>query len=556
MKPSGRSIVFAGLAVAVVAVAVAMGVAMMRSGEGPAAPRPRLVVVIVIDQFRYDFLQRFDAYFSKGGFKRFQIEGANFSKAKYLHTSTETCPGHAVIATGTWGNLNGIVANRWYDAARDREIPCARSSRYRAADNLKQPTIGDILKRADGADGKVIAASGKRSAAIMLGGQDADAAYWPDLNGRFVTGTRDAGRMPDWVREFNDARRVDGYFGKTWQRFLPVEAYAMLGPDDEPAENPASGLGRSFPHPMTGGAAEKSKSFYSAFRQSPYENEILAEFAMAALQGEQLGQDDITDLLAISFSAIDRIGHRFGPDSHEILDGVVRLDRVLERLLDSLDEQVGLDQTLIVLTADHGMASLPEVVRSSAGVNGAGRISEAALSEAVNRGLGAMYGPPDSRTWVASHEFPNLYLNERAMREKGIELADAEYVAKWAVQEMPGVMTALTRTELAGLRRRPDLPEPVRAMLLAFRPDRSGHVVYQVLPYTVVAVVGTNHGSHWNYDRHVPLMWLGRGVKPGHYDAPVSPADIAPTLLHLSGIPDQQSFAGHVLYDMLQPDQP
>lgn len=546
---AGMWTITASAALAVAILSFAIGRAPMQSTARSSGPR--LVVVIVIDQFRYDYLQRFRKHFVDGGFNRFLREGANFTHARYRHATTDTCPGHAVISTGTWANLNGIVANQWFDAKRNKRIDCADSSGGGPAGNLLRPTIGDILKKVSEDQNKVIAVSGKRSAAILLAGQAADAAYWPDAMGRFAASTDDTSLLPEWVSRFNRSGRIEAYFDKPWERILPVEAYAMLGPDDQPAERSADGMGRSFPHAMTGGPKTIGPPFYSAFRNSPYEDEVVAELASTAIREEGLGQDEITDLLAISFSSTDRIGHRFGPDSHEMLDIVVRTDRLLERLFTFLDRQVGPNHTVMVLTADHGVAPLPEIERAHAGGSGAGRVSKFALIEAANDALNAAYGKPGTGEWVAFHDFPNLYLNERAMRAKGVRTSDAEHQVKRALEGVPGVQAAFTKTRLEELQGVPDLLEPVRAALLSFHPDRSGNVIYQVLPFNVVADAGTNHGSHWDYDTHVPLMWLGPGVKSGSYNSAVSPADIVPTLMALLGIGDTLGSGGCVLHEML-----
>ena len=515
---------------------------------------PRLVVVIVIDQFRYEYLQRFREHFVEGGFKRFLHEGATFTEAKYRHATTDTCPGHAVISTGTWGNLNGIVANAWFDTERGRAVNCVDSIwGGGSARNLLHPTTGDMLKKASDGGSRVITAAGKSAAAILLGGQAADAAYWTDAKGRFVTSVNYRLRLPGWAREFNSSGRVDAYFGKAWQRILPIEAYAALGRDDEPAERSANGLGRTFPHPMTGGASTIGPHFYRAFKTSPYQDEILVEFATAAIREEELGQDDVTDLIAVSFSANDAVGHSYGPDSHETLDIVVRTDRILMRLFEFLEREVGLNHTLIVLTADHGLAPLPEVAQARARLRRAGRVSENALIESASDALNVAYGQPESGTWVAFHDYPNLFLNEGALNAKGVRAADAERLVRRALQDVPGVQAAFTRTELEALRDTAVASELARAALLSFHSERSGHVVYRVLPFHVVNDTGTNHGSPWDYDTHVPLMWYGPGVKSGTYDMAVSPADIAPTLMALLGIAGPSGSAGRVLHEMLIP---
>lgn len=537
-----------------VSAAAAM-IAVLGLAFGPGAPDraaaadgPRLVLLVVIDQFRYDYLERFDRYFGDGGFRRFAREGATFSEARYEHATTDTCPGHAVIATGYWGNLNGITANSWYDTAQGRKVDCAATGDTGRALNLLRPTIGDSLKEAV-PDGKVIVASGKRSAAVVLGGQDADLVLFSDPTGRFEPLRQDR-PPPTWVQAFNDVRRTEARSDPVWTKLLPEGAYAELGPDDVAAEAPPAGMERTFPHLLTAGLSGLAGRFYAAMEKSPFADELLVELAMAAVREERLGRGSAIDLLAISLSANDRVGHTFGPDSHEAMDTIVRTDRQLERLLDFLDQEIGLERTLVVLTADHGAGSLPEVAKRS-GHPGAGRVSEHDLTGIVTRTLTEAYGVPLSGAWVAFHDFPNLFLDEDTLRAEGVPVMDAEILARTAVLSLPGIQAADTRSRLEKLRGSDAVPPRVRMALLSFRAGQSGHVVYQVLPYNVVADSGTNHGSHWDYDRHVPLMWLGGGVRPGSHAQAVSPADVTPTIKAFLGLDPDPESPGRVLQEVL-----
>lgn len=509
---------------------------------------PPLVVLIVIDGFRYDYLVRFREHFVDGGFERLLRDGATLTNARYRHATTDTCPGHAAIATGTWGDLNGIVANEWFDAESGRTPYCVDSGSPR---HLLRQTVGDLLKQASGGHAQVISVAGKREAAILLGGQRADAAYWSDKENRIVTSNHYRSLMPRWAREFNAGSPVSAYAGKQWERILPIADYSALWHDDEPAED--DGIGRTFPHPLGGDGSKPDPTFHAAFKYTPFANQRLAEFAMQAIREEGLGRDETTDLIAVSLSANDGVGHRYGPDSHEVFDIVVRTDRLLARLFEFLEQEVGLDRTLIVLTADHGVAPLPEVARKLTPGTPAGRISETALVEWVTAALDAAYGRSESGPWVVFHDYPNLFLNERALSGKHVAVVEAAALVKRRLEELPGIERAFTRSELERWRETParDVPERVQAMLHSFHPERSGHVVYHVLPFHLVRDRGTNHGTYWDYDTHVPLLWLGGGLRPGVYSAPATPADIAPTLVNLLKIPDAPEMQGRVLVEML-----
>ena len=543
-RPCLLSLAAARLVLAAAAVSFSAGLMAPYAG---AAERPRLVVLVVIDQFRYEYLQSYQQHFEDGGFRRFAREGASFTQAAYHHSTTDTCPGHAVIATGYWGNLNGIVANSWFDAVRGRHVDCAAAGEADRSLNLLRPTIGDALKQAGG--GKYIVASGKRAAAIVLGGQSADAVFFPDSQARFDR-LRERVPVPAWVQGFGDVERMEAEFGEVWTRLLPTDAYAAVGPDDVAAEAPPGGMGRTFPHHLNTGFLGVGPAFRETVQQSPFADAILADLAMAAVREEKLGQDAVADLLAVSFSANDRVGHNFGPDSHESMDTAVRLDRQVARLIGFLDRHVGLQQTLIVLTADHGVAALPEVA-SARGSRTAGRVPEALWSEAVEDALTAAYGQPLSGDWVAFHDFPNVFLDEVAISAAGARTEDAEQVAEEAIEALPGILAAYTRSDLVKFKQTTVASPDIQMVLLSFRADRSGHVVYQVLRDTVDKSTGTNHGSHWDYDTHVPLMWLGAGVPPGRYDGSVTPADIAPTLRRFLGLPADPEAPGRVLREVL-----
>ncbi len=518
--------------------------------------RPRLVIVIVVDQFRPDYLTRFRRYFAPRGLNLFLQRGAVFTTANYEHANTFTCPGHAVVLTGSYADANGIVANSWYDAARKREEYCAADSSVAligvegqgvSPRNLLDSTVGDVMKLATGGRGRVITVAGKDRSAIMLGGHLADAAYWLE-DTLVVTSTFYEGELPGWVRRFNASGVASAYLGKTWDRLLPVEAYAAAGDDDVAAEEDVAGTGRTFPHRPVRGAS--GKGFLEAFLSSPFHNEVLARFAMRAIVEEHLGQDDDPDLLAIGFSANDLIGHESGPDSHEVMDVTVRTDRLLQQLFDSVEARVGLKNVVLVLTADHGVAPLPEVMQKRQPGVGAGRFDPSRVAAAAEAALEARYGRLWSARWIVHQDFPFLYLNLPALKQRAIPLVQAEGIAKRAAERVPAVHQALTASELADQRRR-GVPSSAE---LSFYPGRSGNVFYQLKPYVVPSSRsrGTTHGSAWPYDTHVPLLWFGAGIVPGTYDTSAVVADIAPTLSVLLGIAKPSGSRGRVLREMLR----
>jgi predicted AlkP superfamily pyrophosphatase or phosphodiesterase len=381
----------------------------------------------------------------------------------------------------------------------------------------------------------------------MLGGHLADAAYWTS-DTLFVSSTYYMKELPAWVRQFNGSRAVSSYAGRSWDRVLPVTAYAALGRDDVPGEEEVAGRGPTFPHSIPNPAS--SERFVTGLEFSPFHNEIIAEFAMRAITEEGLGADAAPDLLAIGFSALDRVGHAYGPNSHEVMDIIVRTDRLLERLFSFLAKRVGLENTVIVLTADHGVAPLPEVVRSFNPNASVARVNPETIVAAARAALDGRYGATPSPGWIAHHSAPMLYLNARALQAKGISIDEAERVAQVAVERVPAVQQVLTAAELRQQRNQ----SARSAAALSFYPGRSGNIYYELRPYHLLGEepTGADHGSPWAYDAHVPLLWFGASVKPGAHYNTVSIADIAPTLSAILGITEPPGSRGRVLDEMLR----
>lgn len=538
-------------AIALLATAL-IGGAAGAAGQTPTAAvetRPRLVVAIAVDQLRADYMDRFRPFFGRSGFNLFLQRGARFASARYEHATTSTCPGHAVMLTGSYGTVNGIIANDWYDARTGKEVYCAADTTVRllgvdlegrSPRNLKNATVGDVLKMNTGGRSKVVTVSAKDRSAIMMGGHLADAAYWM-VDTLFVTSTYYRQEMPAWAREFNGAGRVSSYFGKRWERLLPASAYDMVGPDDVAAEADEDGTGRTFPHPIPGA---------DAFDLSPFSNEVVADFAMRAVTEEGLGRDTVPDLLGVSFSANDRVGHAYGPDSHEVMDVTVRLDRTLARLFGFLDKTVGLGNVVVVLTADHGVAPLPEAFATLHPGASARRFNPAVVDTVVESALRARYGAAPAPGWIAYHDQPHLYLNPAALRARRIPVEDAERVAQAAIMSVPGVYEALTSADLATGRARGLRSGEV----LSFYPGRSGNLYYHMEPYILVddEPTGTGHGTPWAYDQQVPLLLYGSRIVPGIRRTPAAVADIAPTLSALLGLTAPGGAQGRVLAEALK----
>ena len=525
-------------------------------GPGAAqAPPPRLVVVVVIDQFRSDYLDRFAPQFGTGGFRRFLDAGVRFTEGRHAHAVTKTCPGHAVVLTGAYASVTGIVANEWWSVTERRERYCAEDAAApllgvagegRSPRRLQAPTVGDVLREQTGGRGRVVTVSGKDRAAIMLGGRLANEAWWME-DTLFVTSTWYRPDLPEWARKFNASGAVTTWFGKTWDRALPAAAYAALGADDVAWERDKSGMGRAFPHPLGAGEARPGPGYVDALETSPFQNELVVDFALAALRAHALGRDEVPDILAISLSANDRIGHAYGPTSHEVMDVTVRTDRLLARLFDAVEREVGLANVVAVLTADHGVAPVPEALDAAFGRPVARRLVPDSVAGAARRALEARYGAGE---WILHQDGPYLYLDEELFRARGVNLTDAEAVAAAAVSAVPGVSWASPASALEEEWAAGGDTDVIRS----FHPAESGHVMYLTQPWVVEEddPAGTGHGTPWAYDQRVPLLWYGAGIRPGTWSGEATVADIAPTLARLLRIPPPSAARGRILTEALK----
>jgi predicted AlkP superfamily pyrophosphatase or phosphodiesterase len=517
------------------------------------ATPPKLAVVISVDQLRADYLVRFRPYFGEGGFKRLLEGGADFRNAHYRHAITHTAPGHALILSGVHANVHSVIGNEWLDrdsweqvnSVEDRGSPLvginpaelgpvqakAPEKTGRSPKNFQATTVGDQLKQKYGDRSKVFAVSNKDRSAILLGGQRGDAAYW-DENGKYVTSRHYRAELPAWVAAFNAEKRAEAAFGKNWERLLPAEVYEKVqGPDDAPGEGLVNGFTRTFPKRVTGGKDTLTTAYYGAYDTTPFTTVTLGEFVQRAITEEKLGRHGATDLLCVSFSQVDGIGHGYGPDSHEVMDSMLRLDRVLAAILAQIDREVGLAHCVIVLTADHGVAPLPERMAPAP----AGRVKLADLDPVVKKALDAKYGPlPKGETW-ATRDGVNFHLRPAALAAKNVSAAEAANVVKAALLEVPIMGYAFTREELLAA---PAEGGEVLAMARrSYHAERGRDVMFFPKEnFVPVGGTGSTHATPYKYDTHVPIVFFGKGVSKGVHTESVGVDDIAPTLAPLLGI--------------------
>ncbi len=519
----------------------------------PPAAGGKLVVLVVFDQMRGDYLTRWAAAFGKGGFERLKAGGTWYADCHIPYACTSTGPGHASIVTGVPPGVHGIVENDWYEPGKgaiycaqpEREwprvppipatAPPARGSALGfSPDRLLAPTVGDAVKAAGG---RVFALSIKDRTVAMMGGKRPDGAYCFDArDGVFHTGGYYADRVHPWVAAFNADRVVDREKGKPWDRLrADVELYARLsGPDDAPGEGRGYDQGRIFPHPLGG------ERYYSAFECSPAGNDAMWELAERAIAAENLGRAGASDLLCVSFSSNDLIGHQWGPDSQEVLDVTLRSDALVGRMVDFLDARLGRDGYTLVVTSDHGVSPIPE--QAAARHPGATRVMAADALTGLSAAVDEVFGKPGDGqgAWVGVVEWPWLYLNENLLAARKVP-ADkvAEYVAQW-VGNRGWAEAAFTRKQIEANDFKPGRTAELGAMVrLAYHPQRSGDVIAIPKAYSQVTAypTGTGHGTPHAYDTHVPLLVFGGGVEAkGRRDGRVSSLAAAAILAKAAGV--------------------
>ncbi len=506
--------------------------APLRPVANPSFPnRPKLVVVLVIDQFRYDYLMRFRPFFVKGGFNRLLEGGAVFTDCRYDYASTITGPGHATLLTGTYPNVHGIIENNWYDRDRQREVYCVEDpNTHLVADrekasasagfsprNLTATTLGDELRMASDFRAKAISISLKDRAAVLMGGHTPSAAYWYDVgSGRFVTSTYYMPKLPAWVDDFNKQIPTKRYCGRNWQA-LP--------------ETPGAGGKVLSEFRSASGETCPGAKFLGWLENTPFVNDVELGFAAAAVRSERLGQGPETDLLTLSLSVNDYIGHRFGPYSEEVTDATLRTDRYLAAFFDDLDKYVGLGNVWIAFSADHGVAPSPAFIEEHK--LGIGMAQPAAIRSAAEQALTQAFGPGP---WIEDEDEVYLFLNRDTLKRRHIPEAQAEAVAAQAAASLPDVAAAFTRTQfLTGSL--PDSPV-ARKAAHSFNSKRSGDVFLVFMPFAVPSssATGTTHGTPWNYDAQVPLIFWGSAFKPGFYSVKCQPIDLAATLAARLGL--------------------
>lgn len=537
-------------------IVIAAGLALLApfAASAQTLERPvRLVLQITVDQLRGDLIDRYAAGFGTNGFRRLLKDGAFYVNAHHRHANTETVVGHTTLSTGADPAVHGMVANVWLNRAtgelnynvQDADYPLVgegggvdvkteidptqrlATTQGRSPRSIQTTTIGDEIALSLGPNAKVFGVSIKDRGAIAMAGHAGKAYWFSKSEGRMVTSTFYMNAYPDWVEAWNAKGVPASYANTSWELLAEPSTYIFGDADDMPWETDFPGYGRTFPHAY---GPANGKYFTTLLTVAPAGDEIVLDFANALMAAEKIGADKVTDYLSISFSSTDYVGHFFGPSSLESEDNLHRLDRTLAKLLAHVDKTVGLDRTLVVLSADHGASEAPGYL-NSLGIGGSNFNFDAIDRSEAIAALKAEFGVAEEL--VDQFFQPYLYLNRKAIEARGLDLAVVSRRVAEELRKFPGIAYAVSSQDLrAGAVARTSI---TNAVLANFHKDRSGDIYVVFEPHWFVAdfdgqSVTGSHGSPWIYDTHVPVIWMGPGIKAGRIGRRVETVDVAPTI--------------------------
>ncbi|MEO6684241.1 MAG: alkaline phosphatase PafA [Ginsengibacter sp.] len=509
--------------------------------KNTTANRPKIVVGLMVDQMKWDYLYKFENRYGEGGIKRLMREGFTCENAMIKHAPTVTACGHASVYTGTVPAINGIAGNSWYDREWGRSISNVEDSivegvggaggKNRSPNNLLVTTIGDELRLATNFQSKVVSVSIKDRGAILPGGHTANGAFWHD-GGKFVTSTYYMNSLPDWAKEFNSTDWAKKLMPKGWNTLYPINTYVLSDKDDKDYEIVFKGEDKPvFPHTK------------ATLTSSPFGNTFTLEFAKRAIEGYELGKGNFTDMLTVSLSSPDMIGHQFGPTSIEVEDNYLRLDKDLELFFNYLDSRFGKNEYLLFVTSDHGVNQSPGFLEENKLPTG---VLDTRFVKNLSEVLKNKYGFPDM---VIAYDNGQLYLNYEVIEKNNL---DQDKISEFIIRELKndrGIQNAFISEKLGSA----TLPEPLKSMYInGYHPKRSGDIVIiKSSGWKGGSRMGATHGD-WNpYDAHIPLVWMGKGIRPGKTNRTVGMTDIAPTLAAILKIQLPTGTTGEVIYEVV-----
>ncbi|KAA3440650.1 alkaline phosphatase PafA [Rufibacter hautae] len=553
-----KSVSRLGTLLLVVFIGISPAMAQRNKSKVKGPEKPKLVIGIVVDQMRYDYLYRYWDKYSKDGFKRLMGEGFNFRNNHYNYVPTYTGPGHASIYTGTTPAMHGIVGNDWYNRATGRNIYCAEDKSVQTVGsttaagqmspvNMISSTITDELKLATNQKSKVIGLSLKDRGSILPAGHAANAAYWFDgSNGNMISSTYYMQELPAWVQAFNNRKLPEQYTSQPWTTLLPVAQYTESTSDDQAFEGTFTGEEKPvFPHNIP---ALRGKTF-DILRSIPAGNTFTKEFAIEAIKAENLGKNTVPDFLAMSFSTPDYVGHQFGPNSIEVEDTYLRLDQDLADFLKFLDKQLGKENVLIFLTADHGAAHNPTYMQQLR--IPAGNTNNGLMADSLKKHLNRTFGAAD---WVSAFVNQQVYFNHAVVESKKANLVALQEETVRFMQRFPGVLRSFSADALMKSHWSKGVGMLVEN---GYMPYRSGDVMVAFQPgwyenYGRGLPKGTTHGSPWAYDTHIPLLWYGWQIPAGESTVHTEIIDIAPSIAAWLRIQEPNGSTGRALLEYVR----
>ncbi len=517
-------------------------------------PRPKLVVGLVVDQMRWDYLYRFYSRYGQGGFKRLLNEGFSAENTLIPYTPTYTGCGHASIYTGSVPAINGIIGNSWYDPQTGKNVNCVEDSSVGTVGstskkglvspkNLLVTTVTDELRMATNFRSKVISIALKDRGAILPGGHTANGSFWyDDLTGNFISSTHYMQQLPTWVNDFNAQKLPNTFFAKDWNTLYPIETYVESTSDDKPYERAFKGeKTSSFPHLFK----QFSGKNYGMITSMPYGNTFTLAFAKAAIPAEKLGQAGNTDFLTVSLSSTDYVGHQFGPNSIELEDTYLRLDKDLEDFLNYLDKTVGKGNYLFFMSADHGATHAPGFSKENK-MPGSGM-----AMRKLQTGLDSVL-LSDYKVKGAISAFVNnqIIFNHDLIKKSNVDIDKMKLSCIDYLLKQDGVLNAV---DLKNIGNAP-LPIEIKAKIInGYNARRSGEI-YVIIDSGWYPSLnpGSGHGA-WNpYDSHIPALFMGWGVKQGKTNKPYSMTDIAPTISALLKIQEPSGSIGKVITELIK----
>ncbi|GAB2825076.1 alkaline phosphatase family protein [Ferruginibacter profundus] len=534
-----------------VLLALTAGLSLNVSAQAPA--KPKLVVGLVIDQMRWDYLYRYNALYSNGGFKRLMKEGFTAENTLIPYLPTYTAVGHTCIYTGSVPAIAGIVGNNWFDKTTNKFVYCTDDSTVSTVGNngiagkmspanLWATTITDELRLSNNFKSKVIGIALKDRGAILPAGHSANAAYWYD-GGKWISSTHYMSKLPDWVNTFNAKDEAGTFMSKDWNTLLPIDQYDLSTADDKPYENMIRGEKTVvFPHRLS---AIDGGNKYEAFRTTPFANTFTFDFAKAAIESEGLGKNTVPDFLAVSISSTDYVGHSFGPNSIEIEDTYLRLDKDIESFLNYLDAKIGKGNYTLFLSADHGVAHIPAFLEEH-NIPG-GTFDDAEVQRDLNKQVEEKLGVKTAVKTVMNYQ---VYLNKNNIMDAGKTMAEVKQFVMDALKEKDFIIEAVDLAKVG----ESSLPEPQKKMMInGYNPKRSGDIQFTFKPgYFDGGKKGTTHGL-WNpYDAHIPCLFFGWGVRPGKTHRETYMTDIAPTIAAMLHIQMPSGSVGKVIAELVK----